>query len=51
VTTEDFTAADWARLPHDHLARLANRIVNEVDGISPVVYDIESKPPAAIEWE
>jgi GMP synthase (glutamine-hydrolysing) len=43
--------ADWSRLPHEFLARLANRIINEVKKVNRVVYDISSKPPSTIEWE
>ena len=51
VTAVDGMTADWARLPYEFLAKVSNRIINEVRGINRVAYDISSKPPATIEWE
>jgi GMP synthase (glutamine-hydrolysing) len=51
VQTTDFMTADWAPLPHELLAKVSNRIINEVRGVNRVTYDISSKPPATIEWE
>ena len=51
VTSTDGMTADWYPFPHDVMARISNRIIREVDGVNPVVYDVSSKPPATIEWE
>ena len=51
VTTDDFMTAEWTRLPYEVLEKVSNRITNEVTGITRVVYDITSKPPATVEWE
>lgn len=51
VATDDFMTADWARIPYDILGRVSNRIINEVDHVNRVVYDITSKPPGTVEWE
>ena len=51
VTSQDAMTADWARMPYDILGKISNRIINEVNGINRVVYDISSKPPSTIEWE
>ncbi len=51
VTTDDFMTADWAKIPYDILARISNRLTNEVDHVNRVVYDITSKPPGTVEWE
>lgn len=51
ITTDDFMTADWAKIPYDILARISNRLTNEVDHVNRVVYDITSKPPGTVEWE
>jgi GMP synthase (glutamine-hydrolysing) len=51
VTSEDAMTADWARLPHEVLERISSRVINEVEGVNRVAYDISSKPPSTIEWE
>jgi GMP synthase (glutamine-hydrolysing) len=51
VTSVDGMTADWAKIPNDVLGRISNRIINEVNGVNRVVYDISSKPPSTIEWE
>ena len=51
VTTDDFMTADWAKIPYEILGRVSNRIINEVDRVNRVVYDITSKPPGTVEWE
>jgi len=51
VDTDDFMTADWSHLPYEVLATISTRIINEVQGVNRVAYDISSKPPATIEWE
>jgi GMP synthase (glutamine-hydrolysing) len=51
VTSVDGMTADWARIPYEILGEISNRIINQVEGINRVVFDISSKPPSTIEWE
>ena len=51
VTSTDAMTADWAHLPYDFMAKVSNEIINKVEGVNRVCYDISSKPPATIEWE